>query len=41
MEVVAKPVLPAVQGTEVAEEEADSEDDESVEPSILGVFNED
>jgi hypothetical protein len=42
MEVVAEPVVPAVQWTEaVEEEEADSEEDDSGEPSILQVLNED
>jgi hypothetical protein len=41
MEAVAYPVVPAVEGTEIAEDEADSEDEEFGEPSILGVLNED
>jgi hypothetical protein len=41
MEAVAKPDVPAVQGTETAEDKAESDDEESGEPFILGVLNED
>jgi leucyl-tRNA synthetase len=41
MEAVAALVIPAAQGTDKAEDEAESEDEESGKPSILGVLNED
>jgi hypothetical protein len=41
MEAVAEPVVPTAQGTNITANEAVSEDEESGEPSILGVLNED
>jgi hypothetical protein len=41
MEAIAEPVVLAAQGTEMAEDEAESDNKESSEPSILGVLNED
>jgi hypothetical protein len=40
MDPVAEPVIPTMPETKAAEEEANMEDD-SVEPSILHVLNED
>jgi hypothetical protein len=41
MEVVAELVVPAAPKTEAPEEEADMEENDSAEPSILHVLNED
>jgi hypothetical protein len=41
MDAVAEPVLPAAQGMDMAADEAESENEESGEPSILGAWNED
>jgi hypothetical protein len=41
MEVVVEPIVPAVLETEAPKEEANMEKDDSPEPSILHVLNED
>jgi hypothetical protein len=41
IEAVAEPVVPAAQGTKMAKDEVESDNEESGEPSILGVLNED
>jgi hypothetical protein len=41
MEAVVEPIVPAAPETEALEEEADMEEDDSAEPSILHVLNED
>jgi hypothetical protein len=41
MEAVLEPVVPVAQGTEAPKEANDMEEDDSREPSILNVLNED
>jgi hypothetical protein len=41
MEVVAEPIVPTMQGLKAAEEEAEADEEDSGEPFILNVLNED
>jgi hypothetical protein len=41
MEAVTEPVVRAAQGTETAEDEAESEDEESGKPSLTGGLKDD